>query len=227
VTDTTLNRVLQKALAGTTNTAAGRCPSDNLMAAYLESHLSSESRSEFERHVSTCNLCSKTLALSIRIAESEVLSGFDPVASVSNRKILFHISVPISLIALLAILVISGVTFYRVMRTSRRSIAPAQTRAQSGKVGPSISAPIPHDAIMESARAIAGDGQPHKQIGDKKFYLRSGFWTDEDCGKHNNAAIAEIGDGSEEYRQIMARFPEVKNLRPVLIYWNNKNCLIK
>jgi hypothetical protein len=70
-----------------------------------------------------------------------------------------------------------------------------------------------------------------KQLGDRVFYLVSGYWIDAECGKHPRDQVVEISEGDAGFEQMREAFPGITELRsskaPVLIHWNGKNYLIQ
>ena len=70
-----------------------------------------------------------------------------------------------------------------------------------------------------------------KQLGDRVFYLVSGYWIDAECGKHPRDQVVEISEGDTGFEQMREAFPGITELRsskaPVLIHWNGKNYLIQ
>jgi hypothetical protein len=70
-----------------------------------------------------------------------------------------------------------------------------------------------------------------KQLGDRVFYLVSGYWIDAECGKHPRDEVVEISEGDTGFEQMREAFPGITELRsskaPVLIHWNGKNYLIQ
>lgn len=66
-----------------------------------------------------------------------------------------------------------------------------------------------------------------KQIRDKVFYQNSGFWIDRQCVEHRDEPIIEILPVVPEYEPILAKYPELRDLLPAVIYWNNKIYLLR
>jgi hypothetical protein len=70
-----------------------------------------------------------------------------------------------------------------------------------------------------------------RRIGEKVFYLVSGYWIDSECGKHPREKVVEVSEGDGVWEQIRGAFPGLTELRstkaPVLIHWNGKNCLMQ
>jgi hypothetical protein len=66
-----------------------------------------------------------------------------------------------------------------------------------------------------------------KRIGDKVLYLSSGFWVDPQCVEHRDEPIIEILPAASEHKSILAKYPELRDLLPAVIYWNNRIYLLR
>jgi hypothetical protein len=83
---------------------------------------------------------------------------------------------------------------------------------------------------MKSELAMArseSDAAGKRQIGNKEFYRSSGIWIDQQCALHPDDPILEIKNETPEYKQILERYPELRDLLPAKIYWNNKTYLLR
>jgi hypothetical protein len=61
-----------------------------------------------------------------------------------------------------------------------------------------------------------------KQIGDKVFYQKLGMWIDRQCDEHRDDPIIEITPNGPEHESILRRYPELRDLRPAVVYWGSK-----
>jgi hypothetical protein len=111
VRDTPIDRLIRKSLSAGVRSPEDHSVNDNLMAAYLESNLSTEEASAFEAHVADCAVCQETLAVALKLGPPEDAPGGE-LASAPSKKTLFRISIPIPAIAaLLLCLGIAAVFF--------------------------------------------------------------------------------------------------------------------
>jgi len=91
----------------------------------------------------------------------------------------------------------------------------------------------PNEAIaaVQSDLESAGLEVMLRQVGSRKFYRTEGYWVDERCLQHLEDAAIEIDPESEIMKQILVALPEMEELRkteiPILLYWDNKNCVIR
>ena len=102
--------------------------------------------------------------------------------------------------------------------------APA-SKKDSTQASEGVAAKIEEPEVELKLRVDA-----HKQLGDKVFYLVSGYWIDAECGKHPRDRVVEISEGDTGFERMREAFPGITELRsskaPVLIHWNGKNYLI-
>jgi len=61
-----------------------------------------------------------------------------------------------------------------------------------------------------------------KQIGDKVFYQNLGMWIDRQCNEHREDPIMEMPPNGPEYESILTQYPELRDLRPVVVCWGSK-----
>lgn len=70
-----------------------------------------------------------------------------------------------------------------------------------------------------------------KLIKDRTFYDRDTYWVDGECAKAPASEIVEIKSDSQEFRDILASYPEIRQLltpaKGVLLYWNGKICVLR
>jgi hypothetical protein len=87
----------------------------------------------------------------------------------------------------------------------------------------------PLDAVLTLARLIPSlrDGLLEKKIKDRTFYFNSGYWIDGQCTEQTSADYVDIKTGSAKREQILKSFPEVEKIRPAVISWNGKNCVLR
>ncbi len=116
---------------------------------------------------------------------------------------------------------------------SRPSIYAAQNRIATGatlNMAPirtaSDSATSPKDAIAQLGATANLEAAGSRRIGEKVFYLNSGYWIDRQCLGHQAEPIVEISYAAPEYQKILEQYPELRSLRPVLVYWEGKNYLL-
>lgn len=77
-------------------------------------------------------------------------------------------------------------------------------------------------AFVELKRGVS------KEIGGKTFYRRpDGIWIDGDCVEHRGAPLIEVLPAVPEYREILARYPGLDDLVPVVIHWNESNYFLR
>jgi hypothetical protein len=73
-----------------------------------------------------------------------------------------------------------------------------------------------------------GVGSPDtRKIGDRTFVLTQDIWVDEECNKHPEASQVVIPPESEEYSEILNTYPELRDLRPVMIFWKGRELLLR
>jgi hypothetical protein len=80
--------------------------------------------------------------------------------------------------------------------------------------------------VRQASRASI-EREESRKIGEKAFYLSSVYWIDGQCIEHQDEPIVEITSAAPEYGQILTQYPELRNLRPALIYWNGKIYLLR
>lgn len=70
-----------------------------------------------------------------------------------------------------------------------------------------------------------------RRLGDRTFYLVSGYWIDAQCRKHPKADVVELTPDSGIYADIRKSVGQIDELRssgvPVLVHWNGKNYLVR
>lgn len=74
--------------------------------------------------------------------------------------------------------------------------------------------------------------EERKEIGGKKFLLKSSIWTDEEYLRSNskNLKRVELKNGSEEYQKVLAANPELKayfGLKTVIVVYQNVVYIVK
>jgi hypothetical protein len=118
-------------------------------------------------------------------------------------------------------------------------ISPAAQAAKPQKVSMLNLTPTPREAIRELSRMLGANDKDgsrkaeelksdltsenrFKRIGDRSFLSTSGYWIDELCARNADAPIVEVRAGTTEFEEIMKLYPDLRDLRPVVIYWNDK-----
>ena len=107
--------------------------------------------------------------------------------------------------------------------------------AQAGQIGESRLSPAQDEkkiasqdlARMRQTSRTSIESEESKKVGEKTFYLNSGYWIDRQCIEHQNDSMVEITSAAPEYKQILTQYPELSNLLPALIYWNSKIYLLR
>jgi hypothetical protein len=77
-----------------------------------------------------------------------------------------------------------------------------------------------------SANGNSNDGTSSKKSGDKEFYFSRGWWIDRQARYQPGDPYVEINSGDPEYESILKKYKELRDLLPVLIFWNEKNYLL-
>ncbi len=107
--------------------------------------------------------------------------------------------------------------------------------AQAGQIGESRLSPAQDEKkiasqdlarVRQTSRA-AIEREESKKVGEKTFYLNSGYWIDRQCIEHQDDSMVEITSAAPEYEKILTQYPELRNLRPALIYWNSEIYLLR
>ncbi len=81
----------------------------------------------------------------------------------------------------------------------------------------------PRDAVLESSREQGqADASRWKKVADRGFRFIGGYWVDEQCSKNVNAAISETKEGAPEFEEILKLYPDLRALRPAVIFWKEK-----
>ena len=118
-----------------------------------------------------------------------------------------------------------------------RAAAAPQARESQGK--PPVAGVLSHRAGMALNMAPGIDdifkgkdlsqlsAADSRKVGDKVFYWNSGIWIDRESAEKRNAPIIEMPPGVPEYEKILSKYPEVRELVPVLIHWDGKNYLLR
>jgi hypothetical protein len=77
------------------------------------------------------------------------------------------------------------------------------------------------------ANPSSSNAQAPKKIGDKEFYFNSGWWIDRQARYKPDDYFIEITSTDPEYESILAQYKQLRNLRPVLIYWENEFYILR
>jgi hypothetical protein len=110
-------------------------------------------------------------------------------------------------------------------RLSGASPVPAmRVHAVSLEPGPS-----PPTAVTSFARMAPSRREElvRKKISDRTFYFDSGYWIDLRCAERPEVPYIEVKSGEAEYLQILKALPELEKLRPAVVYWNGRNCILR
>jgi len=79
------------------------------------------------------------------------------------------------------------------------------------------------DAVVESGRQKGdADASRWKKIGDRGFRFASGYWVDEQCSRNPKAPVVETREGAPDFEEILRLYPDLRTLRPALIFWKEK-----
>jgi len=353
-----MDGAMQKALAAHKDQAAGSCPDENILAAYMEARLDPSERQRVESHASNCVSCQELIGLALRLSEPEAELEAAEAAESPSKKVLFHFTLPVSVLAMIVLALVAGYLFFRILRESTPFSAaphtaelrsPAKAEGVSAPKSPALSPPreatplkqptaasarephmsksrlspkvtlpapateialarepalqpppaleptqpaavqvpearaggaadkisvsatkvgenrpageaappgvgrmnlaaahtgptvkaqavaqfspefTPLDAVLTLARLIPSlrDGLLEKKIKNRTFYFNSGYWIDGQCTEQTSADYVDIKTGSAEREQILKSFPEVEKIRPAVISWNGKNCVLR
>jgi hypothetical protein len=111
----------------------------------------------------------------------------------------------------------------------RLAAARAESEVSPQAVAQSTPEFTPRDAVLTLARVIPSgrDRLLAKKISDRTFYFHSGYWIDGQCTEQRSADYVDIETGSAEREQILQSFPEVEKIRPAVIFWHEKNCVLR
>ncbi len=66
-----------------------------------------------------------------------------------------------------------------------------------------------------------------KRVGDRTFVWTQDIWVDSECQKHPEASVVVISPDSEEYTEILKSYPELRDLRPVKIFWKGRELFLR
>lgn len=66
-----------------------------------------------------------------------------------------------------------------------------------------------------------------QKIGDKEFYLDSGYWTDRQCLEHPGVPVVEISPADPEYKSILSQYPDLLKLTPARIFSSGRIYVIR
>jgi hypothetical protein len=116
---------------------------------------------------------------------------------------------------------------------SRPRIYAAQNRMATistlnmAPISTAVSTTSARDAISQLEKPANLDEAESKKIGGKVFYLNSGYWIDRQSIEHPEHPIVEIAPAAPEYRKILIQYPELRDLRPLLVHWENNNYLLR
>lgn len=155
--DTSIDGAIRKALGRRDGRAEGKCPDENVLAAYLEARLTEAEREDLEKHASDCTSCQQIIGLALMIPDAEAQPPAGDAVASPGKKILFHFSLPVSAFAALVLAVVAGVLLYRVVRESARFPAvstTAEMRAPAKAEG--ISAARAPEAILPKEEPAQG-----------------------------------------------------------------------
>jgi hypothetical protein len=155
VSDTSVDRAIQKALERALRQTQGQCPDHNQLAAYLESRCAAPERQGLEEHFASCGTCRQLLSLSLGLSEPE--TGEISQRSPARRR-LFRFAIPVS--AIVAAAVLLGIV---VVWQKKSTLTVSQTaELHSISSAPASPAPVvsPPPTVLEerkeSVRQFAG-----------------------------------------------------------------------
>jgi hypothetical protein len=66
-----------------------------------------------------------------------------------------------------------------------------------------------------------------QKIGDKEFYLDSGYWTDLQSLEHPGVPVVEIRPADPEYKSILGQYPDLLKLTPAKIFHSGRIYIIR
>ena len=101
--------------------------------------------------------------------------------------------------------------------------APRADRDQASR----MRASAPSVAVLGGSAKAQSNTAGSRVIGDKEFYSDAGFWIDQKCAGRQGEPIIEIVPADPEYEAILERYKELRSLRPFLIYWKGRVCLLR
>jgi hypothetical protein len=113
VSHTFFDRAIQRTLRRPAR-QDGVCPDANQLAEYIESRCARAERLRIEDHLAGCDACQEVLALSLKLSEPDGIREPALHPEVSERRILFRLTFPISALAAVLIIVI-GVFLLRTV----------------------------------------------------------------------------------------------------------------
>lgn len=168
-----MDGAMQKALAAHKDQPAGLCPDENTLAAYMEARLDPSERQRVESHASNCMSCQELIGLALRLSEPEAEIEAAAVTESSGKKVLFHFTLPVSVLAMIVVTLVGGFLFFRVLRDSTRFPAAPQTaelhspaKVEGVSVARSPAASLPKEkAASPEQRAAASAPELHRSEG--------------------------------------------------------------
>jgi hypothetical protein len=66
-----------------------------------------------------------------------------------------------------------------------------------------------------------------KAIADRVYIKNLGYWIDKQCTEHAESEIVELAPEAPEYKAILAQYPGLKAIFPVLVYWQGMICVFR
>ena len=66
-----------------------------------------------------------------------------------------------------------------------------------------------------------------RTIGDKEFYLESGFWIDRQTTTRKGEPVFEIDSADPQYEAILTKYKDLRSLLPAVIYWEGRIYLLR
>ena len=66
-----------------------------------------------------------------------------------------------------------------------------------------------------------------KAVADRLYYKNLGYWIDKQCTDHSDSEIVELASEDPEYKAILAQYPDLKAIFPVIVYWQGKTCVLR
>ena len=66
-----------------------------------------------------------------------------------------------------------------------------------------------------------------KAIADRVYIKNSGYWIDKQCTEHADSEIVELAPEAPEYKAILAQYPGLKAIFPVIVYWQGRICVFR
>jgi hypothetical protein len=143
VREKSIDGLIQKTISTHMQKSSEDCADENALSAYLEGSLTPQETDAIEKHLADCSSCQEVLALAMKLQNPEDSALENPEPG-TGKKVLFHFSVPISVLGGVFAAVILVAVLFRVFSGSHNSVeAPQSAELHPPAQKAELNSPLP------------------------------------------------------------------------------------